>query len=292
MVPVRSAQRGGAFLDSTRERPQPNRILCAGRGGVALELGGQLAELLQDGGGAIVAPRTQPVNALEGGRDRTGTVRLDSLAAHELVEIRARDHDARRPGDSRLLLRVELARVDEQGGVSVFDFTESSNAHEIAYFDRGPLDANKLVTAGYWSTYWYNGYIYGSEIARGIDIFRLKPSEFLSQNELDAALLVKFDEFNAQEQPKFIWPNEFVVAKAYLDQLGRKKVLAADRIAALVAAMDRAEKQTGASRKTALDQLEPLVSQLEQDAATAKPRDARTLRAAVGVIKAKSQSLR
>ena len=117
MVPVRSAQRGGAFLDSTRERPQPNRILCAGRGGVALELGGQLAELLQDGGGAIVAPRTQPVNALEGGRHRTGTVRLDSLAAHELVEIRARDHDARRPGDPRLLLRVELGRVDEQGGV-------------------------------------------------------------------------------------------------------------------------------------------------------------------------------
>ncbi|MDH4065232.1 MAG: DUF305 domain-containing protein, partial [Acidobacteriota bacterium] len=60
-----------------------------------------------------------------------------------------------------------------QGGVSVFDFTDSAKPVEIAFFDRGPLDAKKLITGGYWSTYWYNGYIYGTEIARGIDVFRL-----------------------------------------------------------------------------------------------------------------------
>jgi len=179
-----------------------------------------------------------------------------------------------------------------QGGVSVFDFTESSNAYEIAYFDRGPLDATKIITAGYWSTYWYNGYIYGSEIARGLDIFKLTPSEFLSQNELDAALLVKFDEFNPQEQPKVVWPNEFVVAKAYLDQLARSQALTPDTVAALDAAMDTAETSTGASRKAAVDALEPLVSQLEKDAATAKPRDAKTMRAAADVIKAKAKTLK
>ena len=74
-----------------------------------------------------------------------------------------------------------------QGGVSVFDFTDSTKPVEIAYFDRGPIDAKNLITGGYWSTYWYNGRIYGSEISRGIDIFRLLPSEHLTQNEIDAA---------------------------------------------------------------------------------------------------------
>ena len=80
-----------------------------------------------------------------------------------------------------------------QGGVSVFDFTDSANPVEIAFFDRGPIDAKQLVSGGYWSTYWYNGHIYGAEIARGIDVFRLKPSEHLSQNEIDAATLVRID---------------------------------------------------------------------------------------------------
>ena len=93
-----------------------------------------------------------------------------------------------------------------QGGVSVFDFTDSANPVEIAFFDRGPIDAKNLITGGYWSAYWYNGNIYGSEIARGIDVFKLMPSEHLSQNEIDAAMLVRLDEFNAQQQPKVTWP--------------------------------------------------------------------------------------
>ena len=80
-----------------------------------------------------------------------------------------------------------------QGGVSVMDFTDTAHPFEIAYFDRGPIDAKQLVLGGEWSAYWYNGYIYGSEIARGLDVFKLVPSKFLTQNEIDAAKLVKVE---------------------------------------------------------------------------------------------------
>ena len=116
-----------------------------------------------------------------------------------------------------------MAQAWYQGGVSVFDFTDSAHPVEIAFFDRGPIDATKLITGGFWSAYWYNGYIYGTEIARGLDIFKLTPSEFLSQNEIDAASQVHSTEFNAQDQQRITWPATSVVARAYLDQLGRTK---------------------------------------------------------------------
>ena len=128
-----------------------------------------------------------------------------------------------------------------QGGLSVFDFTDSATPVEVAFFDRGPLDAKDLITGGYWSTYWYNGNIYASEIARGIDIFRLLPSNYLSQNEIDAAMLIRHEEFNPQQQPKISWPATAVVAKAYVDQLNRTRGIQSERAAAVVAAMDRAE---------------------------------------------------
>src|SRR4029434_4262207 len=93
-----------------------------------------------------------------------------------------------------------MAQAWYQGGVSVFDFTDGAHAVEIAYFDRGPLDAKVLITGGYWSTYWYNGQIYGSEIARGIDVFKLVPTEHLSQNEIDAATQVRSEELHTQQQ--------------------------------------------------------------------------------------------
>src|SRR4029079_5485185 len=114
-----------------------------------------------------------------------------------------------------------------QGGVSVFDFTDAANPVEIAFFDRGPIDGARLVTGGYWSAYWYNGHIYGSEIARGLDVFRLKPSEFLSQNEIDAATLVRSEETNTQLQTKIVWPASAPVALAYVDQLTRAKSIQA-----------------------------------------------------------------
>lgn len=101
----------------------------------------------------------------------------------------------------------------------MFDFTDSENPYEIAYFDRGPVSESELLSAGYWSTYWYNGHICGSEIARGLDVFELTPSEHLSQNEIDAANLVIYETFNPQEQPRVFWPAAFVVSRAYLDRL-------------------------------------------------------------------------
>ena len=168
-----------------------------------------------------------------------------------------------------------------QGGVSVFDFTDSANPVEIAYFDRGPLDAQNLLTGGYWSTYWYNGHIYGTEIARGIDIFTLKPSEYLSENEIAAALAVKRADFNAQEQPKVTWPATPVVARAYMDQLTRSNALPADRGAALKTALDRAAK--GSADKA---QLESLAAALEGDAAKASGRDAARMKSLAETLKA------
>ena len=134
-----------------------------------------------------------------------------------------------------------------QGGLSVFDFTDSTKPVEIAYFDRGPLDARNLITGGYWSTYWYNGHIYGSEMARGLDVFKLLPSEYLSENEIEAATLVRPGVFNAQQQIKVVWPAASPVARAYLDQLARTHGIKPERAAA-IKTRARARRQ-GAQRE-------------------------------------------
>jgi hypothetical protein len=126
-----------------------------------------------------------------------------------------------------------------QGGISVFDFTDSARPIEIAFFDRGPIDAKELVLAGHWSAYWNNGFIYGSEIGRGVDVLRLTPSEHLSQNEIDAAGLVRTIELNTQQQRRVAWPPNAVVARAYLDQLARGSAVSRERVSAVRAALDR-----------------------------------------------------
>jgi hypothetical protein len=128
-----------------------------------------------------------------------------------------------------------------QGGISVFDFTDSANPFEIAYFDRGPFDAEKIAMAGYWSAYWYRGFIYGTEIARGLDILELLPSEFLTENELGAASVVAPATFNAQDQRRTEWPVRPVVARAYLDQLGPSNTLDAQQLTNFSALLDRAD---------------------------------------------------
>ncbi|HEY0671644.1 MAG TPA: hypothetical protein VGD27_05225 [Longimicrobiales bacterium] len=153
-----------------------------------------------------------------------------------------------------------------QGGLSVVDFTDPRNPKEIAFFDRGPMSDTALVSGGYWSAYWYNGHIYGSEMARGLDIFTLKPSEFLSANEIAAANLVKVSELNVQDQRKFTWPAAFVVARAYLDQLVREDGLRRAWAAPIYAELTRAEKLTGTARRTALT---TLATRLERDARSA-----------------------
>jgi hypothetical protein len=139
-----------------------------------------------------------------------------------------------------------------QGGLSVFDWTDASNPVEIAFYDMGPMDSTKLVSAGYWSAYWYNGYLVGSEISRGLDLFALRPSAWISQNEIDAANTVRFEYLNAQEQPKLVWPATFALAKAYVDQLARVNALPPTRTAEVMAELTRAERTRGADGRTAL----------------------------------------
>jgi hypothetical protein len=173
-----------------------------------------------------------------------------------------------------------------QGGVSVFDFTDAAKPVEIAFFDRGPLDARELITGGYWSSYWYNGYIYGTEIARGIDVFQLKPSEFLTQNEIDAAVAVKTPVFNAQEQPRTTWPASPVVARAYIDQLKRSNALSEARSTEITAALDRVEKLKSRKDATAAAGLESAAAQLEQQAGSAAGADVARLRSLAATFKA------
>jgi hypothetical protein len=151
-----------------------------------------------------------------------------------------------------------------QGGISVFDWTDAANPKEIAFFDRGPVDAARIAGGGSWSAYWYNGVIVSSEISRGLDIFDLTPSEYLTQNEIDAAKSVRMDYLNSQGQPQFAWAPSFAVARAYVDQLERSRGLSAARVSAARQALQRAEGASGAARGTALTQL---ATQIEGDAA-------------------------
>jgi hypothetical protein len=171
-----------------------------------------------------------------------------------------------------------------QGGISVFDFTDPAKPFEIAFFDRGPIDSKQLITGGHWSAYWYNGHIYASEIVRGLDVLTLKPSEHLSRDEIDAALQVSSQDFNAQQQPRFTWPASPAVARAYLDQLTRIKGIPADRAAAVKAALDRAGRQ-GRVDASAAEQLAMLATQLESDAASATGQDATQMRALASTMK-------
>lgn len=142
-----------------------------------------------------------------------------------------------------------------QGGVSVFDWTDPANPFEIAFFDRGPVNANRPEMGGAWSTYWYNGQIISSEIARGLDVAELTPTQFLTQNEIDAAKTVRFNEFNAQGQPQLNWPPSFALAKAFLDQSERNGCLSASRVSEVRTAIAAAERTTGTARQQALQSL-------------------------------------
>ena len=156
-----------------------------------------------------------------------------------------------------------------QGGISVFDFTDSANPVEIAYFDRGPIDEKALVTGGYWSAYWYRGLVYGTEIVRGLDVLSMLPSEYLSENELAAALLVdKGDAFNPQLQTALDWPGEPVVARAYQDQLVRSNSLSSDQVAELTGLLEQAQQSIAANAQnsTVADRLSALATNFGETA--------------------------
>ena len=185
-----------------------------------------------------------------------------------------------------------------QGGVSVMDFTDPANPTELAYFDRGAIDAppqvdvpaaaggraggrSRSTIGGSWGAYYWNGYIYSSEMDRGFDILELEPSDQLSQNEIEAAKLVRFVEYNPQSQPKIEWPAAFPVVRSYLDQLVRWNGLASDRTTAIATTLDAAEQQSGKARRDALN---TLAKQVDRDIAGAK--DSARVKAMSDAIKA------
>jgi hypothetical protein len=167
-----------------------------------------------------------------------------------------------------------------QGGISLFDWTDASNPVEIGFHDRGPIDANEMGNGGSWSVYWYNGVLVSSEIGRGLDIFELVPSGFISQNEIDASKTVRLEEFNPQGQPRFVWPPSFSLARAYVDQLERSQGLGAGRIAGVRTALAAAERVSGAARATAL-----VAIATEIDAEAASSRDAAKVRTLAGALR-------
>jgi hypothetical protein len=166
-----------------------------------------------------------------------------------------------------------------QGGISVMDFTDADHPVEVAYFDRGPIDPKMLILGGDWSAYWYNGHIYASEIARGLDILELTPTEQLTQNEIDAAKAVQVAELNVQNQQRIEWPRKLVVAKAYIDQLERSQGLPADQIASLRQSIQKAETSNSDLKK-----LKSFAPSLNKQAGVAKGADADRLRALAGLL--------
>ena len=182
-----------------------------------------------------------------------------------------------------------------QGGVSVMDFTDPDHPFEIAYFDRGSADPppapgdtaaaavsrQRGTIGGSWGAYWWNGYIYSSELARGFDVLELLPSDQLSANELAAAKLVTMTEYNPQSQPRMEWPPAFPVVRSYLDQLTRNNGLSRERITAISIALAQAERQSGGGRRATLERL---ATEVEGDMTGAG--DSARVRAAAAAIRA------
>jgi hypothetical protein len=240
--------------------------------------------LFTDEWGGGTQPRCRDTDKMEWGADALFTITNNKLQFHsyyKMPAVQTRQENCVAHNGSLIPIpgRDVMVQGWYQGGVSVFDWTDVKNPKEIAYFDRGPIDANRLVTGGSWSAYWYNGVIVSSEIARGLDLFELLPSGLLSENELAAAKTVKVDYWNTQEQQRFVWPTSFALARAYLDQLERSNGLASETIAAARTALSSAERGSGAQRQT---ELTALASQLNTAAASAgDPTKAQTLAKAV-----------
>jgi hypothetical protein len=227
--------------------------------------------LFSDEWGGGTQPRCRPTDKLEWGANALFTIENRTLQFKSYYKMPAPQTGTENcvahngslvpiPG------REVMVQGWYQGGISVFDWTDPSNPTEIAYFDRGPLDATRLVSAGSWSVYWYNGLIVSSEIARGLDVLELLPNGLLSQNELDAAATVRFDYLNAQEQRRIVWPPSFAKARAFLDQLERSSGLEASRISAARSSLTKAEAAPGAARQQALA---GLARELERSASAA-----------------------
>ena len=224
--------------------------------------------LFSDEWGGGTQPKCRPTDPREWGADAIFTIvnrRLHFRSYYKLPAPQTSLENCVAHNGSLIPIpgRDIMAQAWYQGGITVFEWTDAARPREIAFFDRGPVDTTALQLGGSWSAYWYNGVLVSSEITRGLDIFELTPSAFISQNELDAAKTVHFDYLNTQGQPKLVWPASFALARAYLDQLERSKGLTAARIAAARLSLSAAEAMSGAGRRDALN---ALAAQLSSDA--------------------------
>ncbi|MBL0169727.1 MAG: hypothetical protein IPP90_03205 [Gemmatimonadaceae bacterium] len=241
--------------------------------------------IFTDEWGGGTSPRCRSTDKMEWGADAIftlGTNRKMKMAGYYKMpapQTAAENCVAHNGGLIPVPGRDIMVQAWYQGGISIVDFTNPSKPVELAYFDRGPIDP-KLTLAGFWSVYWYNGYLYGSEIGRGLDIFELTPNALLSQNEIDAAKSVRTDELNAQLQQRIVWPASFPVVRSFVDQLARGKGLSDARLTAISRDLAAAEQLSGAARRSALT---ALATQLEADAGRAT--DAARVKSLAGAVR-------
>jgi hypothetical protein len=216
--------------------------------------------LFSDEWGGGGQPRCRATDKKEWGSDALFTIENNKLKFHGYYKLPAPQTSLENcvahngslipiPG------RDVMVQAWYQGGLSVFDWTDIDHPQEIAFYDRGPVDAERMRMGGSWSAYWYNGVIVSSEIARGMDIYELLPSGLITENELAAAKTVRMPYWNTQDQQKYVWAPSFVVARAYVDQLERSNGLTADMLASTRTALQNAERASGTSRRTALTTL-------------------------------------
>jgi hypothetical protein len=216
--------------------------------------------LFSDEWGGGGQPRCRATDKLEWGSDALFTIENKKLTFHSYYKLPAAQSSLENcVAHNGSLIPIPgrdiMVQSWYQGGLSMFDWTDIDHPKEIAYFDRGPVNAERMQMGGTWSAYWYNGVIVSSEIARGLDVYELIPNANLSENELAAAKTVKMPWLNTQDQPKIKWPQTFVLARAYLDQLERSKGLPADRIKSARSTLASAERRSEKDRKAPLTQL-------------------------------------
>ena len=215
------------------------------------------AILFTDEWGGGGAPKCREGDPMEWGANAIFTIEDDEMVFHSYFKIPAAQTSLENcVAHNGSLIPIPgrdiMIQGWYQGGISLIDWTDPTNPTEIAYFDRGPLNPERMEMAGSWSVYWYNGLIVNSEIARGLDILELAPSEVLTQNEIDAANSVRLDQLNSQGQPIFEWPATFALARAYVDQLVRSGGLSTPRLGEVLGALSDAESTSGDSRRSAL----------------------------------------
>jgi hypothetical protein len=248
--------------------------------------------LFSDEWGGGGQPRCRATDKLEWGSDALFTIENNKMKFHAYYKLPAPQTSLENcVAHNGSLIPVPgrdiMVQSWYQGGLSVFDWTDIDHPKEIAFYDRGPVDATRMAMGGSWSAYWYNGVIVSSEIARGMDIYELLPNGLITENEIAAAKTVRMPYWNTQDQQKYIWAPSFALARAYLDQLARSNGLGSEAITAARTTLSNAERRAGSERKSALT---GLAAQLSTAAAAAGDQaKVRTLATAVTELANASQ---